>query len=506
MATSALLGALAALCLWCFVLQSRIRVFKKRLKPINDAEAYARQAKKAADASISIAQQEGDKLVTEARHQSAQLQAQAESSLVNARKEADNIVAVAQEMRRQIEAQIDSLRQSARATNQELEILNEGLRLRSDDAHLLEVGYYEPVYGFEDLPKYQDALKEIKQRQKAMLQLTGEDGNINAAAYATQAITFNGSDVEGRKLIKKVLQLMLRAFNGECDSFIARVTYRNVESMSKRIRSSFDQINKLTATWSCQLSTSFLDNRLDELSLVYEYSELEQKIKEEQALIRQQEREEEKARREAEKRERDAALKEESVERAVREKQKEMDAAAESEKEALRQQIEALERQLEAAQEERKRAKSLAEQTKAGYVYILSNIGSFGPDIYKIGMTRREDPDDRRRELGDASVPFPFDYHAYIWTDDAPSLEHALHQYFRERRLNLENQRKEFFRISIEEIKDEVEQLKTSLGITADIRWTLLAEAKEYRLSEAKRKHLEASLQLPDAHPKPSQE
>jgi hypothetical protein len=114
-------------------------------------------------------------------------------------------------------------------------------------------------------------------------------------------------------------------------------------------------------------------------------------------------------------------------------------------------------------------------------------------------MTRREDPDDRRRELGDASVPFPFDYHAYIWTDDAPALEHALHQYFDQRRLNLENQRKEFFRISIEEIQEEVEKLKEDLGIKAEIRWTLLAEAKEFRLSEAKRKHLEASLQLPDA-------
>lgn len=109
-------------------------------------------------------------------------------------------------------------------------------------------------------------------------------------------------------------------------------------------------------------------------------------------------------------------------------------------------------------------------------------------------MTRREDPDERRRELGDASVPFPFDYHAYIWTEDAPALEKALHDHFTNKRLNLENHRKEFFYITIDEIQREVEALKVQLCIKAEIRWTLLAEAKDYRKSEAKRKYLQASL------------
>ena len=145
--------------------------------------------------------------------------------------------------------------------------------------------------------------------------------------------------------------------------------------------------------------------------------------------------------------------------------------------------------------EERKRTISQAELTKTGHVYIISNVGSFGEDIFKIGMTRRLEPMDRVKELGDASVPFPFDVHAMISTTDAPSLENALHNHFQNRRINLENQRKEFFNVSIQEIKDELELLKDSLGIHSELRLTLLAEAKEYRLSEARRKHLEESFE-----------
>jgi hypothetical protein len=110
-------------------------------------------------------------------------------------------------------------------------------------------------------------------------------------------------------------------------------------------------------------------------------------------------------------------------------------------------------------------------------------------------MTRRLEPMDRVKELGDASVPFPFDVHAMIRTSDAPSLENALHKHFERRRLNLENERKEFFRVSIDEIREELDQLRADLGIDSELRLTLLADAKEYRMSEAKRKHLETSLQ-----------
>jgi hypothetical protein len=445
--------------------RNQARLLKERLRPIDDINTYVRMARSSADAALE-----------------------------KARNEAKEILETAMRERSSLNDRISMLRSESESAIAELHVLEEGLRLKADDAHLLEVGYYEPVYGFEDLYKYQKEKEKIRDIRLRMLRASGESGDRSAAAFACEQLTYNGSEAEGNRLLKKVLQLMLRAFNGECDSFIARVNYRNVITMQKRIQAAFDQINKLASTWHCRISDKYLANRMAELNLVYEYAELEQKIKEEQAAIRQQEREDEKARREAEKRERDAAKKEAAAKQAVREAQAAMETASESERAAYQKRIEKLERQLANAQQERQRAKSLAEQTRAGYVYILSNIGSFGDDIFKIGMTRREDPDERRRELGDASVPFPFDYHAYIWTEDAPALEKALHDHFTNKRLNLENHRKEFFYITIDEIQREVEALKVQLCIKAEIRWTLLAEAKDYRKSEAKRKYLQASL------------
>jgi len=106
-----------------------------------------------------------------------------------------------------------------------------------------------------------------------------------------------------------------------------------------------------------------------------------------------------------------------------------------------------------AAQAKHQRAVSLAQQTKCGHVYVISNVGSFGENMFKLGLTRREDPLERVHELGDASVPFPFDVHATVWSEDAPALEAALHQYFRDRSVNLANPRKEFFHVSLPEIE-----------------------------------------------------
>jgi len=391
-------------------------------------------------------------------------------------------------------AEIRTERQEAEkyldASRSELAVIEEALRLKADDAHLLEVGYYEPMYGFSDLPRYEKELGKIKEEQKRMLQTQGETGNRAAAAYCTSEMTVNGSRTDGQVLVRRVLTLMLRAFNGECDSFIARVSYRNVTTMEKRVQSAYDQINKVARSWGCELSERYLSNRMDELRLVFEYEEAKQREKEEQARIREQMREEERERLALEK-EKEKAIKEKAAIDAMLVKvREEVAKATEAEKAALYARIAELEQQSEGKQ----RTISQAELTRAGHVYIISNVGSFGDDVYKIGMTRREKPEDRVKELGDASVPFPFDVHALIPTSDAPKLENALHKHFEARRLNLENQRKEFFRVTIEEIRDELELLKDELGLQAELRLTLLAEAKEYRLSEARRKHLERSL------------
>ena len=147
---------------------------------------------------------------------------------------------------------------------------------------------------------------------------------------------------------------------------------------------------------------------------------------------------------------------------------------SESERAAHQEELARLKTELEEAHQKFERAKSRAQETKQGHVYIISNIGSFGKDVLKIGMTRRLDPMDRVKELGDASVPFTFDVHAFIESDNAPNLESMLHNVFDHRRVNKINRRKEYFNVSLDEIEKELERL----DINALINKT--ASADEY--------------------------
>ena len=131
----------------------------------------------------------------------------------------------------------------------------------------------------------------------------------------------------------------------------------------------------------------------------------------------------------------------------------------------LKDYIERLQMAVKEAQQRHERALSMAQQTRAGYVYVISNIGSFGEGVYKIGMTRRIEPMERVVELGDASVPFPFDVHAMIWSEDAPTLEAELHRTFDDRKVNAINGRKEFFRVTL----DEVRTVLSRMGVDAVI-------------------------------------
>lgn len=416
------------------------------------------------------------------------------------KKAADSIVARghAELQRLELEAarireSVSSLEIKREATQNELDFINQAIALKHDDVHLLEVGYFEAGYAFEDLPAYEAALRTIREEQKQMLRTDGSEGNRSAAAFCSETIRFNESVSQGRAMIKKILKLMLRAFNGECDSYIARVSYKNIDAMEKRTESSHGQINRLGESWYCSISNSYLENRIEELRLSFTYEEAKQKEKEEQAQIREQMREEERAIREIEK-SREQAERDEAKFADMLEKAKaEAKSAAEKDKNKLNEKILKLEALLAEAEANRQRAISRAQMTRSGYVYVISNVGSFGEHVYKIGMTRRIEPLDRVRELGGASVPFPFDVHALIFTEDAPSLENALHKRFNLRRVNFENMKKEFFRVSIEEIQDELHKIHQEEGVQADLRLTLVAEAKQYRLSEAKRRELERS-------------
>jgi len=466
-----LLGSASGLLIWAVLTQRKVSKLRNKYASINTAEEEAERIRK----------------------QSLTLQEQS-------KKMADSIVAKGQVKRKQLEQEAESIRETISSlemkrekSQNELDFINQAISLKTDDIHLLEVGYYEAGYEFEDLPAYEAALRRIREEQKQMLRIDGSEGDRSAAAFCSETIRFNESVSQGRSMIKKILKLMLRAFNGECDSYIARVNYKNISAMEKRIETSHVQINRLGESWYCSISNRYLENRIEELRLSYSYEEAKQKEKEEQALIREQMREEEKAIREIEKAreqaENDKAKYADMLEKAKAEAQR----ATDQDKQKLNEKIIKLEALLVEAEAKRQRAISRAQMTRSGYVYVISNVGSFGEHVYKIGMTRRDEPLDRVRELGDASVPFPFDVHALIPTNDAPSLENTLHKRFNMRRVNFENIKKEFFRVTIEEIRHELYKIHQEEGIEAELRLTLVAEAKQYRLSEAKRRVLERS-------------
>jgi hypothetical protein len=349
-----------------------------------------------------------------------------------------------------------------------LEALRSDLTLLDEEATLQSFGFYKPHYNFPDSSRYAQELERIRNEQKRMLK------EKTAAACASEW-TVNGSKVEGRKQITQTLNLMLRAFNGESDASVTKVKYNNVGVMEARIRKAYEKINGLAQVQRCSISTRYLDLKLQELFLAHEYQEKQQEEKDEQRRIREQMREEEIAQRELDNARREAEQEEERYEKALVRARAEVE-RAEGEKQArLRSEIEELQAKLLEARANKERAIARAQLTRSGNVYIISNVGSFGEDIYKIGMTRRLDPNDRVRELSGAAVPFDFDVHAMIYSDDAPALENILHNSFLLRRVNRINERREFFKAGLDEI------VSAAGPAAASIEVTRVAEAKEYR-------------------------
>jgi hypothetical protein len=336
----------------------------------------------------------------------------------------------------------------------------------------ISFGIYKPHYAFDSSETYKAELEQIYDRKKRMVR----DG---LAAVCPTQWTVEGSKAKGAKMTRDQMKMMLRAFNGECDAATAKVTWSNVTRMEERIRKSFEAINRLGEVNHIRLTQPYLDLCLSDLRLTHEYEVKKQEEKEEQRAIREQMREEELARREFERAQREAALEREKAEKALAAARVELQKASGGHLEAIQAKITDLEQRVADAQAKQDRAVSMAQVTKMGHVYVISNLGSFGEGVYKIGMTRRLDPGDRIQELSGASVPFAFDTHAMIFSEDAPGLESAFHRQFAAQRMNLVNMRKEYFRISL----DEIATFAQTQGV--EIEFTKLAEARQFRESEA---------------------
>ncbi|MEW4982973.1 MAG: DUF4041 domain-containing protein [Cycloclasticus sp.] len=315
---------------------------------------------------------------------------------------------------------------------------------------------------------FKEAGRELKE-SRALVKSTVKNNHAGTCDYAEQ----------NRKTY--AIHFAVDAFNGKVDTALAKVKHDNYGKIKQEIIDAYSLVNHNgTAFRNARINQSYLDMRLNELKWAVATHELRQIEMAEQREIKQQIREEEKAQREMTKAIKEAAKEEKIIQEALEKARAELSHANAQERDAFQSKLTELENQLEEAEKRGQRAMSLAQQTKRGHVYVISNIGSFGEDVFKIGMTRRLEPLDRVKELGDASVPFSFDVHAMLYSENAPALEKQLHRFFSENSVNKINPRKEFFRVALPLIKQAV----TEQDIT-DVHWTMKAEAAEFRESLA---------------------
>lgn len=344
-----------------------------------------------------------------------------------------------------------------------------------DDEFLVqEFGLYEPKFAFANSTQFKDALKQCRAQQKELIK------QFNAEAKQT-AWTVNGKHSEGKKMVGQIARLLMEAFNGECDEIVRKVTYSNVNKSLERIDKIAENVNKNCQVVGISIPPRYITLKKNEVQLAFEFSQQKEEEKERLRILRAE------------------AAEQKRVEREIEEKRKKLDKERKqysSAYEKIQRRIETnandknlldkaadLKQHLDDIDKAVKDVDYRAANQKAGFVYIISNVGSFGEGVYKIGMTRRLDPDERIKELSGASVPFGFDIHAMIFSDDAPKLEAALHHAFDDKKVNIVNQRKEFFRVSLQEIEDVV---KANYDKT--VEFTEAAPAEQYRISEKLRK------------------
>ena len=282
-----------------------------------------------------------------------------------------------------LKEQIKQLNQQAQSDEQELSVkislLRQKLQGLEEHDFFESFGFYDSKYNFQGSMIYKQQLDQIRAQQKQIIK-------DKQAAVCLIEWSVGGSVKEGKKMTDNFIKLVLRAFNGECDASVIKVKYNNVQTMENRVRKTYDDLNKLSQTTHCDITSSYLNLKLQELWLTHEYQEKKYQEQEEQRIIREQMREEEKALRELEKIQQDAEREERRYQDALAKARLEVESATGKAQEKLFSQIEELQKRLTEAEANKERAISQAQLTKSGHVYIISNIGSFGEDVYKIGM------------------------------------------------------------------------------------------------------------------------
>lgn len=360
-----------------------------------DANADARTKREKIDAQLALANQQAEQIIRDANARAEQIAGEAYVALSKANQLEESIKA----MKNVIEGYGDRYLKPTYSLLDEL----------------------ADAYGFDEAGQQ---LKQARERSKLMVE------HSRAATC----------DYVERQRKETAIRFVVDAFNGKVDSILSRAKVDNFGTLEQQIKDACALVNNNGSAFrDARIAPEYLDARLAELKWLTAVNALREQEKEEQRRIREQIREEEKARREIERALKEAAKEEETLHKAMEKARAQVAKATEEQRAEMEAKLAELEAKLQEAKARNQRALSMAQQTKAGHVYVISNVGSFGEDVYKVGMTRRLEPLDRVKELGDASVPFAFDVHAMIWCDDAPALEHTLHKRFVQAQVNKVN-------------------------------------------------------------------
>jgi hypothetical protein len=407
---------------------------------------------------------EADGVLTEARAARASAEASARALREQAAVEANKVVEAAKARAEEIAGDALAAMRDAKRIEKTVQAMKNVIEGYGDR-------YVIPTFGLLDDLAAEFGFAEAGQRLKAARERMRE--------MIKQGIAASCDYVEQNRKTTAI-EFVLDAFNGKVDTVLAGVRQDNYGTLKEKINDAFMIVNNNGRAFrDARIEPSYLDTRQDELRWAVVAQELKAKDREEQRAIKERIREEERAQRDYDRAMKEAEKEEEVIRKAMEKARRDVEKAGDDQKAKFEEQLRELTAKLQVAEEKNQRVVSMAQQTKTGNVYVISNVGSFGEHVYKIGMTRRLEPLDRVRELGDASVPFAFDVHAMIPSQDAPALEHALHKRFVRSQMNKVNPRKEFFRISLEEVREEIEQMG------CQVQWTITAECREFRETQS---------------------
>lgn len=373
-----------------------------------------------------------------------------------------------------VEEIVNELQQSFQDVEQKLssgkpifDKLKETLNHNADQLKYIDVGLLPPTFKFDDRESLKKQIEESIEQQFKLIKSGG-------ATTAYSNWEWFGSKSKGTQMVNAYQSLLLKAFNAEFDVIRKQMRHSSYDTAIKKLYRLEEQLEKLGETANVTISHEYFDLKVEELHIwhseLMHKEEMKQEKKKQQALLREQAKQ---SGGDTEELEDNIYYRKSDMNKAKKLAMQLHGASAAD----MQLKISRMQNEIEKLEAKFERATSQAQITKAGYIYVISNIGSFGEGVVKIGMTRRLEPMDRVRELGDASVPFKFDVHTLTFVDNAPKIEKELHRKFNSKRVNIENQRKEFFKITPQEVSDVMEEM----GINCD--WYFDVEAKEYRES-----------------------